>query len=50
VNAKVRTGGVTPEAIPSPETVVRFMRACIAARVPFKRRPVCIMPYAASIG
>lgn len=36
VNAKVRTGGVTPEAIPSPETVVRFMRACIAARVPFK--------------
>ena len=36
VNAKVRTGGVTPEAIPSPETIVRFMRACIREKVPFK--------------
>ena len=35
-NAKVRTGGVTPEALPSPEAIVRFMRACIMAGVRFK--------------
>jgi hypothetical protein len=34
--AKVRTGGVTPEAIPSPEQVARFLVACGAAKVPFK--------------
>jgi hypothetical protein len=36
IHAKVRTGGVTPESIPSPEAVLRFMRCCISAGVPFK--------------
>jgi hypothetical protein len=36
VAAKIRTGGVTPDAFPSAEQVVRFMRACIEAHVPFK--------------
>jgi hypothetical protein len=34
--AKVRTGGVTPEAIPEPASLARFLRQCAAARVPFK--------------
>lgn len=34
--AKIRTGGVTPEAFPSPEQITRFMRICLAANVPFK--------------
>jgi hypothetical protein len=34
--AKVRTGGVTTEAFPSARSVVRFMRACLDAVVPFK--------------
>lgn len=34
--AKVRTGGVTPEAFPSTADLIRFLRACIGARVPFK--------------
>jgi hypothetical protein len=36
INAKVRTGGVTADAIPTPEAIVRFMRACVDAGVPFK--------------
>ena len=36
VNAKLRTGGVAAESIPSRESVVRFMRSCISAGVPFK--------------
>jgi hypothetical protein len=36
VNAKMRTGGVTPESIPRASDVVRFMRACIDAGVAFK--------------
>jgi hypothetical protein len=36
VNAKMRTGGVTPDAFPSPRQIVRFMRRCAAAHVPFK--------------
>jgi hypothetical protein len=36
VNAKMRTGGVTCEAFPPTEDVLRFMRACIDARVCFK--------------
>ncbi|HEY4138764.1 MAG TPA: hypothetical protein VGN65_09945 [Casimicrobiaceae bacterium] len=36
INAKVRTGGVTPEAFPSAADVVRFMRRCAEARVQFK--------------
>ncbi len=34
--AKVRTGGLVPEAIPAPADVARFMAACRAAGVPFK--------------
>jgi hypothetical protein len=34
--AKVRTGGVTPDAFPSPADLVRFLRACTVAGVPFK--------------
>ncbi|MCB9847885.1 MAG: hypothetical protein H6814_05675 [Phycisphaeraceae bacterium] len=36
VCAKVRTGGVTPEVIPTCEDVVRFLVACNAAHVGFK--------------
>ncbi|MBL9149465.1 MAG: hypothetical protein JNM94_12310 [Phycisphaerae bacterium] len=34
--AKIRTGGVTADAHPSPEDVARFLVACAAAEVPFK--------------
>ncbi len=34
--AKLRTGGVTPEAFPRSVDVVRFVTACAAANVPFK--------------
>ncbi len=34
--AKIRTGGVTAEAFPSNKTIIRFIRICIAANVPFK--------------
>jgi hypothetical protein len=34
--AKIRTGGVTPEAFPSTKAIIRFVRACLAANVPFK--------------
>ena len=34
--AKVRTGGVTPDAIPSARDVAKFIFACAAADVPFK--------------
>ncbi len=34
--AKLRTGGVVPEAIPEPGDVARFIVACAAAAVPFK--------------
>lgn len=34
--AKIRTGGVTPEAIPGARHVVRFMRACLQRGVAFK--------------
>lgn len=36
LRAKIRTGGVTPEAIPIVEQVGAFMRACYAAGVGFK--------------
>jgi hypothetical protein len=36
LRAKVRTGGVTEEAIPVPADVARFLAACAAHRVPFK--------------
>lgn len=34
--AKIRTGGVTPDAIPSAQAVARFLRACVEAGVAFK--------------
>jgi hypothetical protein len=34
--AKVRTGGVSRDAFPTPQTLARFMQRCIAARVAFK--------------
>lgn len=34
--AKIRTGGVTPGAFPPSGAVIRFVRACLAANVPFK--------------
>ena len=34
--AKIRTGGVTPDAIPSPRQVLSFLRACLKAGVRFK--------------
>lgn len=36
LRAKVRTGGVVPEAIPAVDQVARFLRACYTAGVPFK--------------
>ncbi|WP_025746011.1 hypothetical protein [Kallotenue papyrolyticum] len=36
LRAKMRTGGVTADAIPAPERVLRFMELCTAADVPFK--------------
>lgn len=48
--AKIRTGGVTIEAFPTPEQIVRFIRICLAANVPFKctaglHHPVrCVKP------
>jgi hypothetical protein len=34
--AKIRTGGVTPDAFPAAEAVIDFIAACQRARVPFK--------------
>ncbi|MCS6874372.1 MAG: hypothetical protein RML33_07885 [Acidobacteriota bacterium] len=34
--AKIRTGGVTKDAFPTADQIVKFMRACLAANVPFK--------------
>jgi hypothetical protein len=34
--AKVRTGGLTPEAYPSVKDLARFLRVCAEVRVPFK--------------
>ena len=34
--AKIRTGGLTPDAFPSTDAVIRFMRMCVAANIPFK--------------
>ena len=34
--AKVRTGGVTEDAIPGSRDVARFLEACVEANVPFK--------------
>jgi hypothetical protein len=34
--AKIRTGGIVENAFPSAEQIMRFMRICLAANVPFK--------------
>lgn len=34
--AKIRMGGVTADAFPPSKAIVRFMRTCLAANVPFK--------------
>ena len=34
--AKMRTGGVTPDAFPTATQVLRFLRACVETGVPFK--------------
>lgn len=34
--AKIRTGGTTREAFPTSETIIRFIRTCLAANVAFK--------------
>jgi hypothetical protein len=34
--AKIRTGGITPDAFPVPAALARFLTQCAAARVPFK--------------
>ncbi len=34
--AKIRTGGITPDAFPKTSDIIRFVRACLAANVPFK--------------
>ena len=34
--AKIRTGGVTADAFPSTADIIRFVRTCLAANVPFK--------------
>jgi len=34
--AKVRTGGITADAIPQPAQLLRFIRGCVRANVPFK--------------
>jgi hypothetical protein len=34
--AKIRTGGVVPEAFPTPKQLFAFLDACVASHVPFK--------------
>jgi hypothetical protein len=34
--AKLRTGGITKDAFPNSADIIKFMRVCIAANVPFK--------------
>lgn len=34
--AKIRTGGITADAFPSSAEIIRFVRTCLAANVPFK--------------
>jgi hypothetical protein len=46
MRAKVRTGGITPAAVPDAAHVIRFIAACIRAKVAFKataglHHPVC---------
>ena len=34
--AKIRTGGVTPDLFPNSREIIRFVRTCLAANIPFK--------------
>lgn len=34
--AKIRTGGVTPDVFPTTQQIIRFVRTCLAANIPFK--------------
>lgn len=34
--AKIRTGGITPDAFPPLDEIVKFIRICTAANIPFK--------------
>ncbi|NNE68657.1 MAG: hypothetical protein HKN33_18985 [Pyrinomonadaceae bacterium] len=34
--AKIRTGGITPELFPNSAEIIRFVRTCMAANIPFK--------------
>lgn len=36
LRAKIRTGGVTPDAFPAPAAVLRFLAECVQRQVPFK--------------
>ena len=36
LRAKVRTGGTTADAFPTPQQLARFLAACVSERVPFK--------------
>jgi hypothetical protein len=36
LRAKIRTGGVTPDAFPPPSEIVSFIRACLDRDLPFK--------------
>jgi len=36
LRAKVRTGGVTPDAFPPPVEIISFIRACLDLGIPFK--------------
>jgi hypothetical protein len=36
LRAKIRMGGVTPDAFPTPAEVIRFLGACVRAKLPFK--------------
>lgn len=33
---KIRTGGITPDLFPKTNEIIRFMRTCLAANIPFK--------------
>jgi hypothetical protein len=34
--AKIRTGGITQDAFPATDLIIKFMRICVAANIPFK--------------
>jgi hypothetical protein len=50
LRGKIRTGGILPEAFPTAKEIIRFIRTCLAANVPFKataglHHPVrCVKP------